>query len=161
MKKRFGFVSNSSSSSFVAVGFSLKENKDRRSLMEAMGVDVEQLWKEYLEQYEKNVEKYSYYTQEDYEEIKSKGISEDFLSDISYEFFDESGYRVLNGGEDGVADDDFVVVEMISDVASDEYAEGDSFSFSELQTRFVGIEKLRQKIAPDVEMMVYTGTRMC
>ena len=165
MKKRVGFVSNSSSSSFVAVGFNLagegKPKLTRERLIEMLEVDIDTEWKNHIIDLQARADdvNVSWINQERVD-ITIKDGYENWLEDFTYEYFSGDGVRVFNSEEDGVGEDDFVVGQMVAEV-SDDYMETSSFSFSDLESKFAKIKEIRDKFAPEEEMMVYTGTRMC
>ena len=178
MKIRTGFVSNSSSSSFVAVGFNLaKDGKtpDFFSILELFGYHFEDELKRFEDDYRKNIEKYkeaepnswgrSYYTEEKLQNeiAEYKAEPNKLMSDAFYERIrDEFDFVVMTNTEDGApTDDDFIICEYLSDFTSEDYMESNTVPFSQIEKRFEALEELRKRIAPDKEMTLYTGTRMC
>jgi hypothetical protein len=141
MKIRTGFVSNSSSSSFVAIGFNLKNTGfSTIEILKKLGWDAEVKYKEF--------------------EDKDKYTLEDFVSDYRWEAFDELGLRFLNNTEDGVREGDKVICRFIAET-SDDYFEQEAINIGTFMNKFGDLEELRKKIVPDIEMQLYTGTRMC
>ena len=90
MKVRVGFVSNSSTSSFVAVGFNLKDTgMEDKEIFEVLGCD----FKEKYENFDRK-DSYTY---------------EEFVNDYFWEMIEETGFQYLNNSEDGVEDGDKII----------------------------------------------------
>lgn len=135
MKVRTGFVSNSSSSSFVAVGFDVGDI-DIEKVLEAMGVD--ETWNKELE------EKY--------------GDKEQWLEETLFEQANAMGMSILNGSDDGVGEDEKILCDFIAD--GDEY-ETSKTPLSQLEDGFAGLKEIKEKLDIDVELYMYSGIRMC
>lgn len=97
MKIRNGFVSNSSSSSFIVKGYLLDdEDFDRKTIMEKFGYYTEE-----------NIKKHTY-TYGDKEELE--------LSDMFWDFKDEhNNISFLQGYEDGVQEGKILIGETLHD----------------------------------------------
>lgn len=157
MKKRYGFVSNSSSSSFVAVGFSVKDGLERDDVFKSLGIE-EEAKNAYLKAIQGWVESGADAVLARYQ--TPKGMNEwldRYLFEVLTEDFDLS---VLNGDEDGVGEGDMVVCDIIADISDDSY-EVDSFSFSTVEDSVKEMKVLRDKIAPKNDIKIYSGMRMC
>ena len=170
MKKRMGFVSNSSSSSFVAVGFNLagkgKPKPTDEMLIKLLGIDVEKKWQERIKKIQIKVntnEDPDYWNQERVDKEIADGREawlEDWSDSLIYLYFENKGFDILQDGEDGVDDDDYIIAEMISVIKDDNF-EPKAIPFSELEDRFSKLKELMKKIAPNTELTFYTGTRLC
>jgi hypothetical protein len=156
MKIRQGFVSNSSSSSFIALGFSIEgESKPYRDILVALGQTEEAL--DAIIQKEK-----TRYTDEDWSYEEDELIRE-ALHDEIYNLGKEEHIRILYGSEDGVPEDDRIVALILME--TDSY-DGGYFSQGEVimderDEDYSKIAELRDKVSPDEEIRVIYGTRCC
>ena len=94
MKTRLGFVSNSSSSSFVLFGVKVGKVLDRTleiTLMEAFGYK----WKRKVAELDDDAE-------EDLEELDDKDIEDDVFDDFLSTYLEAKGLVVVSGEDDGV-----------------------------------------------------------
>ena len=151
MKIRNGFVSNSSSSSFIAIGFSVKEveTAEKLFLLEAGGMTEEEYFAEIKKQ-----EEYNFSYEDACNEVfwdKRWGIGRD------------KGIRFLCGSEDGVDKDDKVVAVIITETDSDGgcFYECGEISFDEDNEDFVKAKKIRDKMNPGATIKVLYGSRCC
>ena len=112
MKIRQGFVSNSSSSSFVALGFSInQEDKPCREILIATGSTVEEI--DAIIQKEKDRYAEGGWDWDDEENTREA------LWDKMYDMGKEENVRILYGSEDGVDEDDKVIALMLME--TDDY----------------------------------------
>ena len=147
MKYRNGFVSNSSSSSFVAVGFTVSNkttykemfnklfNLDDDKIKQMMKKDSSLKKKEDI----KDIENFCYENSyEIFEELKTKYtiISEDYGAPINFYII---GKYIAEGDEVGTLDEDsFSIVDLIKELTP-----------------------LKEKINSKSEIKVYVGTKSC
>ncbi len=151
MKIRNGFVSNSSSSSFVALGFSIGESSlPFRDLVIALGAS------------EKEVDETIKEHHNDDESMDEHSIK-DALWDILYNFGKKEHFRILAGDEDGVDKDDQVIALMLAE--TDSYGE---FYFSQGEVflddsdcDYHKIKEIRDRVAINAPIRVLYGTRCC
>lgn len=151
MKIRQGFVSNSSSSSFVALGFSIgKSSLSFRDLVIALGSTAEEV-DELIER-----------DKEDGKEMDEHQIK-DALWDLLYNFGKKEHFRLLAGSEDGVDDDDEVVALMLAETDSygDFYFSQGEVVLNDSDCDFTKIKGIRDKVAPEAEIRILYGTRCC
>lgn len=152
MKIRNGFVSNSSSSSFLAIGFSVKdvESVGKLFLLEVGEMTTE----EYSSKVAEQQEKYNF---------EYKDACNEIFWDSCYSIAKEKGVRFLNGNEDGVDRDDKVIAVILTETDSDGgcFYESGEISFDEDNEYFVKAKNLRDKINPDANIKVIYGTRCC
>ena len=152
MKIRSGFVSNSSSSSFIALSFSIKdvEEKYKKFLLAVEWMTEEEL----AEAIKKEQEKYSL----DYENALREVFGEHGFDIGKKEFI-----RLLEGSEDGVGKDNEVVAMMLAETDSYDggYFDEGEISLNESCEEFCRIKELRDKINPNADIKVIYGTRCC
>ena len=158
MKIRQGFVSNSSSSSFVALGFSIdQEEKPYKDILIATGSteeDIDAIIQKEKDRYAKN--------DWNWEEDEQSHI-QDILWDKVYEMGREDNIRILYGSEDGVDSDDKVIALMLME--TDDYDGGcmgqGELVCDESDEHYRRISELRDEIAPDASIRILFGTRCC
>ena len=148
MKIRTGFVSNSSSSSFIAVGFSIKGVSKKDLIEKIFDQDAEKLFEESGE--------------------KNK---EYFFNDLFYDLFYENDYKldeydieIANGTEGGLTDnDDVVIMQLLSPKSSMEELSDGSFGAEDILSLRNGFLKdLMKKFDVDeAKAKIYYGTRLC
>ena len=149
MKFRLGFVSNSSSSSFVAMGFKIKDGEEPyRELAIALGEE---------EEFNKAVKK----NQEDYNYDLRDAEREAFSWEIGIE--EKYGIRILAGSEDGVGNRT-VVAYMIAE--TDSYSGGDfdgdgSIELDDTNPAYTTLLKLQEAVGGDEKIKIFYGTRCC
>lgn len=148
MKVRNGFVSNSSSSSFVMVGVKIDfkwDRKDQTDLMEKMGFD----WKK--EANSKDWWNFEEITNDD------KAFNEFFSEEFLYNFLTTTDYVVRSDTEDGVEKDSTVI--GIEVVASEDWGLGQAI-LSMRDISDLG-DKIKKEFNLDGEPKLYCGTRCC
>ena len=103
MKIRTGFVSNSSSSSFVLRGFLIDKDKHTlESLLQLMNIMPDE------DEIQETLKKFNYFTRED--------IIKDIFYDKIYDYFDDMGLFFGTNTEDGCPDEDvYMIGEMLYD----------------------------------------------
>ena len=152
MKIRNGFVSNSSSSSFIAIGFSVKdvESSEKLFLLEAAGMTTE----EYDAAVADQQEKYNF-------DLKD-ACNEVFWDKLS-EIGQDKGIRFLRGSEDGVDRGDKVIAVIITETDSGGgyFYQSGEISFDEDNEYFIKAKQIRDKMNPDATIKVIYGTRCC
>ncbi len=152
MKIRNGFVSNSSSSSFIALGFSIKDSHlPFRDLVIALGHP------------EKEVDNLIEECRRDGEEEMDEHMVKDALWDVLYNFGKEAHIRILAGGEDGVGEDDEVITLILAETDSYDggyFGQGE-ITLNDSDADYSKIKKIRDRISPDAEIRVLYGTRCC
>ena len=139
MKTREGFVSNSSTSSFVVMGFVLDESvMSKDDILLFLGVDVE-------------AERARCHEEDD--------DWEDRFDEVFWEAMDGSGFEIRMGGDDGGPKGKVLVGVP---VASFDDA-GACDSQSNLADVLVKVDALRKKLAlgDDVPVQVCSGTYAC
>jgi hypothetical protein len=147
MKIRQGFVSNSSSSSFVALGFSFddKDSGIYRKMAISLGAE---------EEFNKEMEEYAaseYYKEENIPEAER----ETFCWEI-----DKKGIRVLTGSQDGVGEDDSVVALMLAETDGSYFDSGEIVC-DESDSDYLRIKELKDKVSPEAKIRIIYGTRSC
>ena len=151
MKIRNGFVSNSSSSSFIALGFSIKENSSLyKDILLTLGVDEIE--------FDNKVSEY----------IKRYNDNEDTaIRDVFYEEYDnlldKEDIMILSGSEGGVGEDDEVIALMLAEANE---SSGGCFSSGEVvlnddDSDYRKIKEIKDKICPDAKIRILYGTRNC
>ena len=147
MKKRQGFVSNSSSSSFVCIGVQIEESEI--SFMELaelfMGIKKEDL-----------IKKMSPENKEEYEkadDIDKKEILENELEEHMYEY-DRYGdeIRVETGG-DKFPSGSYVIAKYLSE--SEDYMENKNYNFSEIYDE---MKEINEKLGNKGIIKIFLGT---
>ncbi len=170
MKIRTGFVSNSSSSSFVAIGFNLagkgKPKPEKFDILELLGYNYNDEFKKYKKELKEfQLANPDYYTDNKIARFieKAKEDPKNFMNVRFYEVIRENlDFEVLDNSEDGVNNDDFVIAYMIANMSDNEYElTKKEIPFSEITEQFRIIEDVRKKLKPGAELCLYTGTRMC
>ena len=115
MKVRNGFVSNSSSSSFVVVGILIDKDSPARTDFIKAVMGGKELDKVATNSFGKTFDEIEKYAQKD------------ILEDMSYDVGDK-GYELLEGEDDGVPEGKTLIGKPIIDVSSD----GDQLDFDEI-----------------------------
>jgi hypothetical protein len=142
MKIRSGFVSNSSSSSFILKGFLVsKDIVSKRKLLEVFGFDFKEL--------EKAMSEYSYKSEED------------AITDLFYEYMYELKGDVFVGSSKGDGNPNnnvYMIGEIITTLDDDCYCIG----YSEIDfTPSNKINELQEKLGTNEPIKVICSTRMC
>ena len=130
MKVRHGFVSNSSTSSFVILGYDIAQNKNALQKIKDLARGNEDL-------------EYCY----ELTELLRKSTK---IKDIVYR---------NGGGEMGLGEDEEVLGILLAEVSSDGGGDDDTarFSIPELQNKLDGV---REKFGITEELCIFKGTRM-
>jgi len=151
MKIRQGFVSNSSSSSFIALAFSVENEK---SPFEKLATFFGK-----KEDFNKEVEKEM---SKEYNKEEDRDCVEQDVFCWSLGLEEKHDIRVLSGSEDGVGEDDRVVALMLAetDLDSGDFGEGE-VSFNEDDENFKKVTKMRDAVNTAAEIRVIYGTRCC
>jgi len=140
MKIRNGFVSNSSSSSFVLVGFELSDKigEGRTKKMKKLLIDIYDVEPSTLEEIE------DYELVDDFYHKSRKG---------------ENGVTILSGSDDGVGNSTVVGVMLAETNSYDTFELPDSVTpISEIEEK---LKKIRESLEEDSEIKIYCGTKMC
>ena len=138
MKIRTGFVSNSSTSSFIVKGFIVPREK----------MDVQTLFDYLLEKYPEFKEKWAKYDEDeaDYE--------------ISYDLRDK-GLYITDSEEEGAPKDSYIIGSLLQDTGSEGYIEDMTIDCS-LDDNLTELKQVLEDITKeDLECKVIVGTRMC
>ena len=140
MKFRNGFVSNSSTSSFVLVGFELSDGVGEEG--------SEKMKKLIIDLY--NVEPSTLEGIEDYE------LADDFYHKSRK---GENGITVLSGSDNGVGDSIVIGVMLAETNSYDTFELPDNVTpVSEIEEK---LKKIREIIEEDSEIKIYCGSKMC
>lgn len=156
MKIRQGFVSNSSSSSFIALGFSIEDNsKPYKEILIALGKTKEEL-DAIIQKEKERYEKHEWSYDED-------EIIREALDDKIYHMGRENHIRLLKGSEDGVKEDDSVVALILAETDSDgcESFPGGEVICDDSDADYAKIRDLRDAVSPESPIRVLYGTRCC
>ncbi len=143
MKIRKGFVSNSSSCSFVVVGYrTQKDETIWERMFEKFG---KQEWEDFKEKY--------------YSEWKSMSNSE--KREAFYEMMHLIPFDIIDNDEDGYKSNTHMIIGEVIATSDDEYMEQNVIQVnesSELDETLIGIFK---ELDMEYEKVVLTGTKMC
>lgn len=146
MKIRNGFVSNSSSSSFVLIGFAL----EKEGCWENIVKNILQVSDEEIEKKIAEIDAKKYY------EGKSRDskIYAAFDDDI-YNLYREDSLRIMNGSDDGVGNK-VVIGKMLVD--GDSYLEEGEY---DMEKYIKELSELKLKLNSQNKILLFTGTRSC
>ena len=145
MKVRNGFVSNSSSSSFILKGFVIpRESINYEEIMKKFNFDYQPIVDEY-------VEKYSY------------SDRQDAIRDVYWDKFDniltKQHVYVGQGVEDGCNDEDSV---MIGEIIEETGECGDDFKYHELDFEMTDmLRDIKEKFNIESPVKIIVTTRCC
>lgn len=132
MKTRLGFVSNSSSSSFVVLGFTVpKGSVSQEEVALKLGMVTE-------------------------EKIKEWKYLEDEVRELFYKR--GSPYYCEESGDGGAPKGRTLIGITIADVSNEEGLQEKEINFNEILTQ---AEELRIKLGIEIPLRLYTGTRAC
>jgi len=151
MKIRNGFVSNSSSSSFIALGFSIEaEEKPYKEILIALGSSEEEIDKLIKEEKEKY----------DWDE---EFMVREALDSKIYDLGEEKGIRILYGSEDGVKEDDKVIAAIIEETDSDGsyYFPPGEIMLNDSNQYYRKIMELHNALSSKSPIRILYGTRSC
>lgn len=146
MKIRTGFVSNSSSSSFVMVGIKIADQMTddlMKQILNGFGYD----WKIEVE---KQIKRYS---DGEYTYTES-----DLLRDIFYDYIYDSDFCVRDGSDNGVGNNEVVLGKRLAETQDYSYFENQTLSVYEVME--IGKE-LNDILNTNKQPKVYIGTRLC
>jgi hypothetical protein len=135
MKIRNGFVSNSSSSSFICVGINLNKFSDDQK-------------KEFLKEHDVDI---SNINDED-DDLN------DLFSELCWDIRRETGFCILSGIDDGIEEDGMVFGKMIAEGDDIDNLPSESFSLNDLNN--IGNE-VKKEFNIDGEVKLFVGTRAC
>ena len=153
MKNRSGFVSNSSSCSFVVCGFLVPESSNcgiegyRTVLEKAFGITEEKI----IERMKEN----KYYK----DGIDDPDAVKEFIYEVFSEYRDvDDGIGILDG--EGIPGDGVLVGKIICYSGSeDSYMPSEEYDMEEIIEE---IKPIREKMGcPEVPIKLYTGTKCC
>lgn len=143
MKRRMGFVSNSSSCSFVVIGYKIsKDNHIKEKLMEFFNKDA---WNEYKETYISDWE-----NADQYEKNDAFLDCQDFLP-----------FDVYDNEEDGYSSNTHMVIGDEIARSDDNQMEQEEISVDRLTKDDIKLVEFFDDNVIDYEKIVLTGTRMC
>jgi hypothetical protein len=139
MKLRNGFVSNSSSSSFVAIGFNLEIGEfHENELLELIGWDVRS----------------EFNNQTEFTDIR------EYVEEYWYDKIDDSIND--NGINIEKTNNKYIVSHEIAHNSTDDgYLDDTEFYLNEANPYYVAIENIKNKIAPNSKLIIFTGTKEC
>ena len=169
MKIRNGFVSNSSTSSFVAIGFNLagkgKPKPKLSDVIKKIGYSFENEIKNFEKEIREKINNgNTYWTEEKLrKEISDAHENPDeFMRNYFYDtILDKLKLDILDNNEQGVSNDDFVIAYILAETEDDTYSLDErAITLNSFQKEFSEVENLRKKISPESELTLYTGTRM-
>lgn len=146
-KFRQGFVSNSSSSSFVLRGFLVDKNKyTQESLLQLMNIMPDE------DKIQETFERYNYDTRED--------VIEDMFYDKMFNYFDDMNLFFGANSEDGCPDED---VYMIGEMLYDSYY-NDTCDTQIIDGKIsnVKLQAIQDKLGlEDSDVKIVCGERCC
>jgi len=148
MKIRTGFVSNSSSSSFVMVGFE-KEAEDKKEIIKLLFNFSE-------DDFIKEIEKYSYYSKDDKDD---KDDVKEFCYQFLYEKRDECDFNYLIGQDDGAPKGKMVIGKFLCKLNQDDsYLGKSTTSILDITEE---IKEIQKKFNENSDIKIYIGAINC
>jgi len=152
MKIRAGFVSNSSSASFVIVGFEVDASDSKEVVKKIFDLSDEDIMEKM---------KNSFYGEKP-EDIEDPDQIKEFCDELLYDLKDEKKNFDWLYGEGSVPDGKMIVGKLLSYIRSDDYGDNidgtSEFTIEELATT---IQELKTKMESTEPTKVYTGSMCC
>ncbi|KKM62757.1 hypothetical protein LCGC14_1518400 [marine sediment metagenome] len=153
MKFRTGFVSNSSSASFVIVGFTVDYTSSPEIVKNIFGLSDEDI----MEKMRAN----NYYGKYP-EKIKDPEEIKEFCDELLYDLNKEEKEFDCLFGEGSIPDGKIIVGKLLSYIRSEDYGDNidgtSEFTIEELTT---SIQELKTKMKTTEPIKVYTGSMCC
>ena len=132
MKSRSGFVSNSSTSSFIIIGIKLKDELTTKNILDIMN-------------------------RANFKSKVKQGITyfeDDLKEELYHNFPAQTGLRLLDGPEDGV--EGIIIGYVVEDSGCDSILDSGSISIKDIKEKE---SKLKYMFNSDEDVKVYYGSR--
>jgi len=148
MKIRKGFVSNSSSASFVIIGFGIDNSDSKETAKNVFDLSDEDIMDKM---------KASSYYKKYPEKLEDPKAIKEFCNELLYDLEEAANFDVLMG-EGDIPDGKIVVGKIISYVTTEDQQEAKQFDVDELVTK---IKTLQEEMGNTDTLKIYTGTMCC